>query len=1337
MDKSNLKSLELPIISEHNEENIDYIEKKDLKQIIKEYHVSRYDELCGDYAKIEKLIPIKTNNPVYIFYILINIITFGIFSFFFVWFPTLKLIFIYKPTTLSDAKYIAIYGKEGEFTIKKFRKTILNNTEKSFQHTDYDTNIPFNAKEIYHFNYKFFRYIYITTLDSFQSIKYKLHTSYKRIHRKYTQGLYDSDIEIQRKIFGECNIKLQIGSYFKFLYYELGDPFYLFDLFSIILWYKDQYEIYATIISFTTILSIITNAYESRKNQLILQKLARYSCSINVIRKNENGKIYKKNISSKELVPGDLFEIPEENQLMPCDAILLSGTVFINEAMITGENNPIKKNSIPNNKNIFIEEKEERNFLFSGTQIIQKIPKTKNGKVYALVDSTGFNTWKGNLIRATFFSENEEFEFINDSQKYILFMGFVAIIGLCIAIPFLIKLGETKYTILIRSLDLITTTVPPSLPTCLGIGNSLIIARLRKQGIICRNKFKLYIAGKINTLCLDKTGTLTEDKFEIYGFRPIYINKEGNFCFCDLEKTANKLSNKAFEYYKQKDKTKKKNKNEDLNQFFIECIATCHSATKYNGKIIGNQLDLKILESSKWKIVDNDISSQLINTYIRPIQEINLVEKLANLKENEDDEKIISSHYELGIIRSFAFSSTLQRMSVIVKDPNEDYYKIFCKGSPQKIKELCLSETIPDDFNEILKKYSTKGLRVNALGMKLVKMSYLQSQQVKREKIENNFIFLGLVIFKNKLKEATKETISILDDADIKMLMVTGDYILTAVSVARQCGLIDKDVIVHTCDINDNKLIWNTIGKYDDDEDEENNINDNENSDLRRYSINSEIILNATNGENDLKNSFLFRFPPENLSLTRRQSSSNNPNLTFGNTITEINSENIENNLINISESIIERNNENRFENNEENNKEDNNINQEIKQSTDYLLLNINLEEYPFGNLKENYIMAINGKTFDYFYNFSKKYKETHDLKYKVYSEIFKSILQYGKIYAGMEPEQKGNLIQSLKDENLTVCMCGDGANDNIALRTADVGVSLSKEESSIAASFTSIIPDISCLPNLLKECKSSLVNSIQIFKFMIMYSIIQFLTIICLIRNQSFLTNYQSISVDIFIVLPLASLYPLTEPYGKLTHHKPSGNLVSFPIIISILFQSIISFVFLIIGLKTLKKRNWYHGPMCKFSDIDVYECPENTVIFLIGTIEYLTVAYVFIISKPFKKNFYTNIPFTIFILAWFIYGFFIILNPDDYSMNLLSLFNFSDILKQYSDEYFNIIIFIICVSYFIVSFILEKFVVPILTNLWNKRKIKELEERENDPQMSFSLGQLQKLRSVIKYKN
>jgi len=383
MDKGNIKAMELPIIAEGNyeeqNESIYSNDKKEYKKFvrIKEYYISQYDDMCEDYAKIEKLLPVKINYPLFIIYIFLNIITLGIFSLFFIWFPSLKLIFIYKPCVLSQAKYIAVYGNNDDITVKKLKITTLNQTEKTFIQTEYDTNIPFDSKEIYQFNYKFFRYIYISSLDSFQSLKYKLNTTYRSIHSKCTQGLYNSDIEIQRKIFGECDIKLKIGSYFKFLYEELEDPFYLFDLFSIILWYIDEYELYATIITITTIFSLMTNAFEERRNQLLIQKLAKYSCSIKVVRKNDDGTKYKKIVSSKELVPGDLFELPEENQLMPCDAILLSGTVYMNEVMLTGENTPIIKNAIPNSKEMFIEEKEERNFLFSGTQIIQKISKKK------------------------------------------------------------------------------------------------------------------------------------------------------------------------------------------------------------------------------------------------------------------------------------------------------------------------------------------------------------------------------------------------------------------------------------------------------------------------------------------------------------------------------------------------------------------------------------------------------------------------------------------------------------------------------------------------------------------------------------------------------------------------------------------------------------------------------------------------------------------------------------------------------------------------------------------------------------------------------------------------
>lgn len=51
-------------------------------------------------------------------------------------------------------------------------------------------------------------------------------------------------------------------------------------------------------------------------------------------------------MSSSNLVPGDVIEIPE-NEFMPCDVLLLTGTCIVNESMLTGESIPVMKNQIP------------------------------------------------------------------------------------------------------------------------------------------------------------------------------------------------------------------------------------------------------------------------------------------------------------------------------------------------------------------------------------------------------------------------------------------------------------------------------------------------------------------------------------------------------------------------------------------------------------------------------------------------------------------------------------------------------------------------------------------------------------------------------------------------------------------------------------------------------------------------------------------------------------------------------------------------------------------------------------------------------------------------------
>ena len=65
-----------------------------------------------------------------------------------------------------------------------------------------------------------------------------------------------------------------------------------------------------------------------------------------VPRKDENGNRNIMNVQSTELVPGDLFEVQDENLAMPCDCILINGTVIVNESMLTGESTPIIKSQI-------------------------------------------------------------------------------------------------------------------------------------------------------------------------------------------------------------------------------------------------------------------------------------------------------------------------------------------------------------------------------------------------------------------------------------------------------------------------------------------------------------------------------------------------------------------------------------------------------------------------------------------------------------------------------------------------------------------------------------------------------------------------------------------------------------------------------------------------------------------------------------------------------------------------------------------------------------------------------------------------------------------------------
>ena len=99
---------------------------------------------------------------------------------------------------------------------------------------------------------------------------------------------------------------------------------------------------------------------------------------------------------------------------------------------------------------------------------------------------------------------------------------------------------------------------------------------------------------------------------------------------------------------------------------------------------------------------------------------------------------------------------------------------------------------VPSDYDELLNHYTHKGYRVIACATKYErKLSWMKAQKLSRTEAESNLEFLGFIIFENKLKPSTSRVISELNEAGIRNVMCTGDNILTAVSVAKECKMID------------------------------------------------------------------------------------------------------------------------------------------------------------------------------------------------------------------------------------------------------------------------------------------------------------------------------------------------------------------------------------------------------------------------------------------------------------------------------------------------------------------------------------------------------------------
>ena len=1297
----------------------------------KSYKVMKYADNCEEHNQISFIIPLIRSTPKFILYIILNIVTVGIINLFLAWFPKLVLYLYYKVTSFENATHFGVFSNDDEVIVVE--KKVINFPEIKEEEKSiikkFNLNINYKEKRAVMFEYKLFDYIYITEKEEFTSIDYKIKDKQKKIIEEYSSGLNPKEIELMKSLFGPCDIDIRVNSVGKILLDELTDPFYLFQVYSIILWYCTNYYYYASVIVVLTIISLILSVYGTYKNLKQLQKISRYSCQVKIYRKNENNEsLGGVEMSSIELVPGDLFEIPEDGLALPCDAILIDGSVIVNESMLTGESTPVIKVRMPSTENVYNtkEADSDKFILFGGTKVIQK-RKIGKGSPMGVVLQTGFKTFKGNLINAILYPKPEDDKFTKDSVKYIIFMGILCIVGFAISLKFLITEGQlTDKEIVEKFLDLFTTTVPPSLPACISVGITYSLSRLQKRGIFCIQRDNINKAGNVNILIFDKTGTLTEDHLDINGYVTVNLNKDNQFEFLPFMQSLEISSEIILEHFKKRLTEKNyKNKNKDLLQYYTECSACCHCLTYVKDKLVGDPIDVKMFEALGWNLKENDATSgeqnldPLVLNYIRPKSEENFEMRLQN---NDTMKETFKGKYGIGIVKRFDFSSKLQRMTTISKNINEDYFKAFCKGSPEKVKDLCKPETIPLNFESKLNNYTTKGYRVLAMAAKGIKMDFQQSQSISREDVEKNMIFLGFLIVQNKLKEKTKESLTKYGQADLRMLMATGDNILTAICVSKECNLIRKNQEMFSCELEKKQngkevLKWKRI-----EEDDEDNENDGEKIDFKRGAFSKKIskIYNLdTNEEITTEVSLEELFPNEQINSNNKQIIDNEENKENNN-----NNDTKKKVLLNMIDN----------DNGGNNNNEIMNTSKISKKSQEITIFDIDEEESPWNKAKTNgFGISMSGSVFEKIYKLNGKYMKTKDPKLKKTHNTYRLILKNGRVFARMAPEHKALLVEAFKKEGFTTLMCGDGANDCAALRTAHVGVSLSAEEASIAAGFSSQTPDVSCIFELLREGKCSLTTSIQTFKYMMLYSMIQFICITLMLIYGTYLADFQFLVSDLFIIFVLEWFLAMTHPHNELTFHYPVNQLLSFPVISSILTQTVLVFIFQFVGYKILKN-HYNFETICDFDEHEnPMPCHENTILFLIAHFQYLTMALAFSVSKPFRKPIYTNIPLVIYLLIIYFYSIWITINCDNWSKKLFKIYDLkykeiegdddefdkedeSNIIKG-GDKMKYYILLIIGINT-IVNIFIEWFVMKLINNCYEDKVIenykKEVEEEK-----------------------
>ena len=458
----------------------------------------------------------------------------------------------------------------------------------------------------------------------------------------------------------------------------------------------------------------------------------------------------EQSVLAEELVPGDLMLLAEGDRVSADGRVVEASELRVDQSTLTGESQPVAKTD-ESDLRTGMTRAEVPDLVFAGTSVATGVGK-------AVVFATGMNTEFGKIAHLTQTIVDAPSPLQRELDRVTKFVTAMAVsIGVLFFILAVFLAGVNLAVGFIFAMGMIVAFVPEGLLPTVTLSLAMGVQRMAKRNAIIKKLSSVETLGCTTVICTDKTGTLTENEMTV---RALWV--------AGHRLTVTGVGYEAKGQILAEDQPIPSPADGDLRQMLV-AAGLCNDA----------RLLPPTDGSNHWTELGDPTEAAL---------------RVVALKGGVNLEAELSRFPRL---RELPFDSHRKMMSTVHRGP-EGTSIAYVKGAPKEILALSIHIQIngriaplaEDSRAQIIAandEYARNGLRVLAIAQHPLSPD---PGVPKPETVERDLTFLGLIAMIDPPRPEATEAVQKCHQAGIRVIMITGDYGLTAESIARNIGII-------------------------------------------------------------------------------------------------------------------------------------------------------------------------------------------------------------------------------------------------------------------------------------------------------------------------------------------------------------------------------------------------------------------------------------------------------------------------------------------------------------------------------------------------------------------